>query len=122
MYGAKQLAPWFLSARALVVPRAIGLAALHGFGFNVPCITSRDRRYQTPEAAALKDGYNSLMYEDGDIEDLSAKIIQLGENDRLQRELSENARRTMDEEYTLDKMVDGFVRAIRYAHEKPHGT
>jgi len=118
IYAAEQLAPWFLSARALVVPRAIGLAALHGFGFGLPCITSRDRRYQTPEAAALRDGYNSLMYEDGNIDDLSTKIIQLGEDDSLHIELSCNARRTMEEEYTVDKMVDGFCEAIAYAKKQ----
>ena len=115
IYGAEHLAPWFLSARALVVPRAIGLAALHGFAFNLPCITSRDRRYQTPEATALRDGYNCLLYEDGSIHDMAVKIIKLGEDDAVHRSLCANARRTMEEEYTVDRMVDGFVQAIHYA-------
>jgi len=122
IHSAEELAPWFLSAKALVVPRAIGLAALHGFAFGLPCITSCDRRYQTPEAAALKDGYNSLLSVDGSIYDLAAKIIELAENDALHARLCENARRTMEEEYTVDKMVDGFVKAIHYAYHKAYQT
>lgn len=117
IYGADALAPWFLSARALVVPRAIGLAALHGFAFGLPCITSRDPRHQTPELVALNDGFNCFLYDDGNLDDLSAKMALLAGDDAVLKEMSANARRTMDEEFTTGKMVAGFVQAIHYAHD-----
>lgn len=118
LYDPQELAPWFLSSRALVVPRAIGLAALHACAYGLPCITTADRRYQTPEVAALRQGYNCCLFRDGDAQDLAETMRLLAEDDRLQKELGTNARATIEQEYTIDKMVEGFAQAISYAASK----
>ena len=115
LYDPDELAPWFLTSRALVVPRAIGLAVLHACAYGLPCITTADRRYQTPEVAALRQGYNCCLFRDGDAQDLAEKMRLLAEDDRLQKELGSNARTTIEQEYTMEKMVEGFVQAISYA-------
>jgi len=115
IYDSNKLAPWFLVSRALVVPRAIGLASFHGFAYGLPCITSDERCYQTPEATGLLDEFNCLLFRDGNVTDLVEKMKMIDENDELFANLSLNAKRTMDEEYTVDKMVNGFCEAIRYA-------
>lgn len=115
IYDSIELAPWFISARALVVPRAIGLASFHGFAYGVPCITSADLRHQTPEANALVDNYNCLLYLDGDIGDLAKKMTLIACDGKLYKQLLGNACKTMNEKFTTQKMVDGFCQAIRYA-------
>lgn len=115
LYDPDELAPWFLMSRALVVPRAIGLAALHGCAYGLPCITTADRRHQTPEVAALRQGYNCCLFHDGDAQDLAEKMRLLAQDDRLQKELGRNARTTIEQEYTLERMVEGFVQAASYA-------
>jgi glycosyltransferase involved in cell wall biosynthesis len=115
LYNPDELAPWFLMSRALVVPRAIGLAVLHACAYGLPCITTADRRYQTPEVAALRQGYNCCLFRDGDAQDLAEKLRLLAEDDRLQEELGRNARTTIEQEYTMEKMVEGFVQAVSYA-------
>ena len=117
IYEPERLAPWYLSAKALVIPTGIGLAAFQSFAYGLPCITTANRRKQSPEATALRDGYNCLMFDDESIADLVEKMRLLADNAELQRTLSLNARRTVEEEYTVDRMVDGFVQAIHYAKD-----
>jgi glycosyltransferase involved in cell wall biosynthesis len=118
IYEPQRLAPWYLSSKALVIPTGIGLAAFQSFAYGLPCITTSNRHKQSPEASALLDGYNCLMFEDESIGDMAEKMRLLASDKDLQQRLSVNARRTMEEEYTVERMVDGFVQAIQYAHEK----
>ena len=116
VYGPEQLAPWYLSSMALVIPSAIGLAMFQGFGFGLPCITTEDRKKQSPEATGLKDGYNCLLYKDEDVQDLATKMGLLIEDKELRGRLSANAKHTVDEDYTPEKMVNGFREAIAFAY------
>ena len=115
VYEAQKLAPWYLASKALVIPTGIGLAAFQSFAYGLPCITTANRHKQSPEATALMDGYNCLMFEDENIRDIAEKMRLVASDGHLQQRLSRNARRTMDEEYTVDKMIEGFVQAIHYA-------
>jgi glycosyltransferase involved in cell wall biosynthesis len=118
LYDPELLAPWYLGARVKVIPSAIGLASYQSFAYGLPVITSADMRRQSPEAVALKNGYNCLLYKHGNVEDLKSKIETLSNDDRLWSILSANATRTMTEEYTVEKMVRGFVDAIRFAYSR----
>lgn len=118
IYDPDKLAPWYLVSKALVIPSAIGLAALQGFAYGLPCITTQCKTKQSPEASALRDDYNCLLYRDGSVEDLSDRIERIVTDDDLQIRLSGNAVRTVCEEYTVDRMVDGFCDAINYAKEQ----
>lgn len=122
IYEPGKLAPWFLSSKALVIPTGIGLAAFQSFAYGLPCITTSNRHKQSPEAAALRNEYNCLTFEDEDIIDLADKMRLLASDIKLHHTLSVNARRTMEEEYTVDKMVDGFCEAIQYVHKKTQCT
>lgn len=122
LFKPEELAPWFLSSRALVVPRAIGLAVFHAYAYGLPVITSNDRRYQTTEVAGIEDGRDCLLFRDGDIGHLASSMRSVVEDDALRARLSANAAHKVERVYTVDTMVSGFTEAIRFALDRSEGS
>jgi glycosyltransferase involved in cell wall biosynthesis len=117
LYDQATLAPWFRSSISLVYPGAIGLSLIHSFGYALPVITHGDPIDHMPEFAALKEGFNGLLFEKGCPEDLARKMLLLAENKGLRRRLSENSFRTVQDEFSFDGMVERFRNALEKASE-----
>ncbi|OQX66937.1 MAG: hypothetical protein B6A08_17850 [Sorangiineae bacterium NIC37A_2] len=117
VYDERQLAPWFLGARALAYPTNIGLTLLHSFSYGVPVITSDNPLEHNPEFVALRPGENGLVYRSGDASDFAEKIVACLTDSALRAKLSENARATVEAEggFNLETMLDGMERALRFA-------
>lgn len=120
LYDELQLAPWFLTADVFCYPANVGLSMLHAFGYGVPAVTSDNAAAQNPEIEALCAGENGLLYRGGDAEALEAALERIMMDSNLRRRMSDAALRTVSEQFTLDRMVDGFEAAIRYcAQSRP---
>ncbi len=76
LYEEAKLAPWFLSARTLVHPGAVGLSLLHAFGYGLPVVTHAERDQHMPEFAALTPGENGLVYPAQDPDAMTAAILE----------------------------------------------
>jgi len=118
IYEQSKLAPWFLSAKALVNPEVLGLTVFHSFAYGLPCVTCDSSRHQAPEAEAVRHEWNGLLFKQGNIEDLKACIKRICTDEALLSRLRKNAKTTVVEEYSVEKMVDGFVQAIFYAAQR----
>ena len=118
IYDQHTMAPWFLSAKAFVYPGYIGLSILHSMGYGLPVITHHNMSNQSPEIAALRDGQNGLLFQEGDIGDLVRTMHRLTscEADRLV--MGKQASRTAAQEFTLEEMVRRFIVAIEAARDK----
>lgn len=114
VYNELELAKYFLSADVFCYPRNIGLSILHAFGYGVPVVTCDDRSVQNPEIDALHDGVNGILYKDGDVGSMVEALRRVINDPALAHKMSEAAHRTAMEEFTLKRMVDGFVDAVRY--------
>jgi glycosyltransferase involved in cell wall biosynthesis len=115
LYDEGELAPWFLSAACFVYPGAIGLSLLHAFAYGLPVVTHDDAATQCPEFAALRDGHNGRTYRHGSVENLAQAIQSLTERPDLRDEMGRHARETMRRNYSIERMVESFHRAIRGA-------
>jgi glycosyltransferase involved in cell wall biosynthesis len=113
IYDEGQLAPWFLSADLFVYPGAIGLSLLQAFAYGLPVVTNSNMETHGPEIAALEDGVNGRLFVSGDSASLKDAIVETLENGRLRQNMSVNARKTMDTEYSLASMVKRFTDAIK---------
>ena len=111
-YDEQELAPWFLSADVFCYPVNVGLSLLHSFWYGLPAVTSGDRASQNPEIVALQHGINGLTYEHNNMESLMEALKQLLTNRDLQHQMSEAARRTVENKFTIPNMVDGLEAAI----------
>lgn len=116
IYGEDKIAPWFLSSTVFCYPTNIGLSLLHAFGYACPVVTSDKGEAQNPEIEALTHERNGLLYSDGNPESLTQTILRVLGDAGLHRELSRNALETATSEFTLDRMIDGFEAACRYAY------
>ncbi len=115
IYDEHALAPWFLSSQVFCYPANIGLSILHAFGYGLPVITSDRREQQNPEIESLRHNENGLTYADGSAEALTEAIAAILSDPDLQARLSAGAVATVEERFSLPRMVDGMVEAIRYA-------
>jgi glycosyltransferase involved in cell wall biosynthesis len=110
--------PWFLTALCSIYPGAIGLSMLHALGHGLPVITHSDRSRHNPEFAALRVGHNGLVFSPGDAADLARQVAILRSDGSLRSRMSDNARRTVREEYSLANMVERFVLAVQAAQAR----
>lgn len=109
IYEEEKLAPWFLTASLMIHPAAIGLSILHAYGYGLPIITHSDYHFHGPEFSALVEGYNSITYEKDNYQDLVEKVIFCLENSQLSAQLGSNAKKTVQEKFNVNKMVERFL-------------
>ena len=115
IYNEEELAPWFLSADVFCYPENIGLSILHSFWYGLPLVTSAQRECHNPEIVAFESGSNGLAYEHGDIDSLASALKELLLNAPMRQAMSEKARETVENRFTVENMVDGMEAAVRYA-------
>lgn len=72
-------------------------------------------------AELIQDGFSGLLYEPGDVEDLSRKIEMLYHNGDLRRELGRNAREWSNSTFTPARQAAGFVSVFEEILV-PHGA
>jgi glycosyltransferase involved in cell wall biosynthesis len=115
IYDELKLAPWFLSASAFCYPAHVGLSLIHALWYGLPVVTSDNLAAQNPEVVALENNVNGLLYEHGSVNSLAAALRSILTNDDLRSAMSQAARRSVEDRFTISKMVDGLEAAIRYA-------
>lgn len=113
LYEEAKLAPWFLSASYFVYPGSIGLSLLHAFSYGLPVITHNRVQNHMPEFEAFKPDVNGVTYQEGSVEDLSAKLAEALERPHDEYEkMSKEAWETAHKEYSIETMVRSFTDAI----------
>ncbi len=118
IYGEGKIAPWFLSSSVFVYPVNIGLSVMHAMGYGLPVVTSDNIAGHNPEIEAVEPGVNGLLYADGEIDSMADAIRSITDDDARRAEMADAARRTVLERFTVPKMVDGMVGAIRFAADR----
>jgi glycosyltransferase involved in cell wall biosynthesis len=115
VHEERQLAPWFLSSKALIYPGSIGLSLLHALNYGLPVITHATIRRHNPEISALEHGVNGFMFADGNVGALAASIVELLNDPERRQRMSEAALQTVEGRYSTERMVNGFVDAVHAA-------
>jgi glycosyltransferase involved in cell wall biosynthesis len=118
VYGEHAVAPYFLSARLVLHPVKIGLTLNHAMSYGVPVVTFDDASRHSPEFEALEHGVNGMLAPNGDSRALAASARQILLDGELGAKLGCGARETMRTGYSLDRMIDGFLGAVRKAQER----
>lgn len=113
-YQERELGPWFLGALALCYPSNLGLSLHHAFGYGLPVLAGDDLRAHNPEVHALRDGHNGVLFKHNDPTQLAQCLRRLIQEPSWRAKLSDAARETA-QEFTLQRMIDGFEAAVRYA-------
>jgi len=108
-----QLAPWFLSAEALIYPGNIGLSLLHAFAYGLPVVTHGHAKHHGPEFAAMQDGKTGFLFQEGNLRDLARASMRLVMNGPARVRMGQVAYERVMHEWTMDLMTERFAQAIR---------
>jgi glycosyltransferase involved in cell wall biosynthesis len=119
-YGAlydETISGKFLFASDLfVMPGYVGLSVIHAFSYGIPvitCNTGINGPFHSPEIEYLIDDYNGALSE-SDPSVIAEMIAGLLQNAEKMEWLKTNALKTAYEECTIDRMIEGFEKAIHY--------
>ncbi len=121
IYDELELAPWFLSADAFCFPSFIGLSVLHAMGYGLPVITCDQIQAQGPEIEALTPGENGLFYRAGDAGSLAEVLRGYLSDGEARKRMAANALATVQERFSVGRMVDQMEAAVRYAYGRSGG-
>jgi len=112
IHRESELAPWFLSATALLHPGSIGLSIFHALGYGLPVITNSTTSVHAPEFSALLPGVNGLIFDEGDIQSLLS-VLNEARKRRMDGAFDDDTvsylPRTV---HNTDRMAANFLRAL----------
>lgn len=105
-YDQQMLGAILYHAACCVSPGNVGLTAIHSLMMGTPVITHDNLNEQMPEAGAITDNLNGLFFKQGNIEDLSRKILKYTSLQPLQREsLRAECYKVVDEKYNPQNQI-----------------
>lgn len=116
LYDESLLAPWFLSSEIFIHPAAVGLGLMHAFGYGLPVVIHGDILKHGPEFGAFVPGKSGLIYENGNISQLSKAIGHLLKNTEQREKMKSFVLKIVREKYNVDVMVNRFVEIAKYAY------
>lgn len=103
-------------ADIFVMPGGIGLGINHAFYYGLPVIVENSPVH-SPEITYLENGRNGFIYEKNNIADLKEKMMTLLSDENLYLQFSEHARNTILTRGSFERMVGGFMEAIKYTEQ-----
>jgi glycosyltransferase involved in cell wall biosynthesis len=114
-YDEGEIARYMSVCSLLVMPGSVGLAVVHGFANDLPCVTTDEAATtQTPEFAYVENGVNGVVVSAPDPDRFAATIREITEKPELLAQLRAGARETA-ERLDMDNMAAAFVEAVRAA-------
>jgi len=112
----KLLAPWVLASDLIVAPGQIGLLAPMSLAYGKTLVISDIPEHHGPEVQACIPGQTGMEYKYEDIDDLTHVINDfLSDQEKCQR-FGKTGSARVREIMGPERMLDGFLSAIRYVH------
>jgi glycosyltransferase involved in cell wall biosynthesis len=124
-FGAEKV-PYFLLAKAMLLPGTVGLAVVDSFVFRVPLVTIH-LPFHGPEIEYLNHGVNGLMCDADTTPGAYAEAVATVLGDQELRSRLREGCRLSAKRYTLEAMVERFGRGVLLAlksqlnHGSPKG-
>ena len=111
IFEEESLAPYLLSASLVVMPSAAGLTIQHVFSYGLPVVLGDDMKSHGPEIELIHDN-TGRYFKASDPESLADTVVALLQNEEKLASMKQDCLKLMEEQYTVDNMVKGFVEAV----------
>jgi len=108
----RQISRIFKMADICSIPGHVGLGINQAFFWGLPMVTERGN--QPPEIEYLHDGENGFIVPEDDRGALRDRLLFLIDHPEERRRMSQNARRTILEEASIEQMFSGFLGCIQF--------
>lgn len=112
LYDEATVAAYIFDSDVVVSPGKVGLTAMHSLMFGAPVITHSDMDRQMPEVEAVVHGFSGMLFQYGDLSDLTRCLIAVPQVFRDRREKQENCFRIIDDVYNPRKQCEVLADAI----------
>ncbi|MFX0140167.1 MAG: glycosyltransferase family 4 protein [Candidatus Hodarchaeota archaeon] len=89
-----------------------GLVLSEAMASGLPVIASK---YAGATHDLVQNGVNGFVIDPENIKEMAQKILILLKNEKLRKKMGENAKKTIQERFTIEKSAQGFIDAIEYA-------
>ncbi|MDQ3019390.1 MAG: glycosyltransferase [Bacteroidota bacterium] len=110
---------WIYISEAFIMPGRLGLSVVHAFCYGTPVISMKKENFFHGEGVGyLKDSVNGFLVKDGDANQIAEKMMHIILTPELLKKLKQNAFDTIKNEASIENMLGGFEKAIRYVQEK----
>jgi glycosyltransferase involved in cell wall biosynthesis len=106
----RQISRIFKMADICSIPGHVGLGLNQAFFWGLPIVTEHGK--QPPEIEYLHDGQNGFIVGEDDRTALRERLFYLIDNDAERRRMSENARRDILAEASIEGMFEGFLSCV----------
>ncbi len=114
-----EVGKWIFISEAFIMPGRLGNSVVHSFCFGVPIISQRkDYFYHGEGIGYIKDTQNAFLAEDNNSESISKKMRLLIEDQEIALNMRESAIKTVENECSLEKMIEGFENAIKFVNKQ----
>ena len=113
IFDERDMAPWFLSAKAFTYPGPVGLAILKALSYGLPAVLNDT--HNSTEAEIMENGKTGLLFKEHDTEDLARTLDELMSDEGRREKMSEYSRKVAFENYSMDMMINNFSAAIEDA-------
>jgi glycosyltransferase involved in cell wall biosynthesis len=113
---------YLFASDVMVIPGWLGLAVNHAFVFGLPVVSQRFGEHLTghaPEAAYVQHGQTGWFAQAGDQEDMVRGIMHILEHWQT---YSENVSVYAERYLHIERMMEGFEKALARARERARGT
>jgi glycosyltransferase involved in cell wall biosynthesis len=107
----RRISQIFKMADVCSIPGHVGLGINQAFFWGLPMVTEQGN--QPPEIEYLRDGENGFIVPEDDREALRDRLLFLIDNDEERHRMSENARRDILANASIEEMFQGFLSCAR---------
>lgn len=114
IYNSKELSRLYGECLFSVIPSHAGLGIHSAFGNGRIVVTDDDLQEQPPEFKMIKHGINGYLYKSNDHTALAELISYCLDRPNEILNMGKNAKLYIESEYSVGKMVKGFVNALIY--------
>lgn len=118
--GMKSLVPYYSRADVLVAPSVwdepLGLVILEAMACQTPVVVTRKGGIPL----AVKDEYNGYFVRPRNSSEIVEKVNKLLDNDALCHKMGQNARKSVEQKFSWEKIAAKFERMYDKYHVKKH--
>lgn len=120
--GIKKLIPYYSRADVFVAPSVwdepLGLVILESMACQTPVVVTRKGGIPL----AVKDGYNGFFVRPRNSSEIVQKVNKLLDNEQLLYKMGQNARKSVEQKFSWEKIAARFERMYNKYKKKPSGN
>ena len=98
---------------AFVMPGRLGNSVVHSFCYGTPVVSVDKGEYFHCEGISyIKPGFNGFLAKDGSTESLAEEMLRVISGEDQAEKLRNNSLKTAKEECSIERMIEGFSKAL----------